>query len=151
MPRKLNSFQKKCLKSILLEEEFSCHSCYVWKCTQANILSPWSRFELNNLILFHKIIKNYNPTALPSYLEAFDGYSELRSTHLDEHSYVSRASPKSTRTRLLEKSFFCKTHSLFNKLPLEIRSTKSNPLFRTKLESHLRHFLLPFGDNLNIT
>ena len=110
-----------------------------------------SRFDFNDLILFHKIINNDIPVILPSYIKPFDGNSRLRSTHLDELSYVSSIIPKSSTTNLLDKSFFYRTHSLWNKLPFEIRSLKSRSLFRTRLESHIWHCLLLYDESTEIT
>ena len=150
---KFDNFQKKCIKWILSEEELSYHSfdCYVRKCKEANILPMSSRFDFNDLILFHKIINNDIPVILPSYIKPFDGNSRLRSTHLDELSYVSSIIPKSSTTNLLDKSFFYRTHSLWNKLPFEIRSLKSRSLFRTRLESHIWHCLLLYDESTEIT
>ena len=85
--------------------EFLYHSfdCYVRKSKQANILPLLSRFEFDYLIRFHKIIYNIIPTALPSYVEPFDGSSRQRSTRLDELSYVSQVVPKISTTHLLDK------------------------------------------------
>ena len=67
---KFDSFQKKCIKWILSEEEYSYHShdCYLKKCRQANILPLSYRFDLNDLILFHKVVYMLIPLKLPHYV-----------------------------------------------------------------------------------
>ena len=142
--RKFDEFQKRCIKWILSEEELSYESfdCYVRKCQQVDILPLSIRFDLNDLILFHKVVNNYIPLSMPFYLNPFDGIERLRSGHLDELSFVSSILPRGSSTNLLNKSFFYRSHSLWNALPLEIRSIGSSTLFRKKLEAHMWHNLL---------
>ena len=40
-------------------------------------------FDLNDLILFHKIVFENTPIKLPDYISKFDGMSRLRERHLD--------------------------------------------------------------------
>ena len=79
---------------------------------------------------------------MPAYLKQHDGSSRLRSCHLDELSFVSNILPKSSSTNLLDKSFFYRTHSLWNNLPLELRAIESKTLFRARLDAHLWQCLL---------
>ena len=79
---------------------------------------------------------------MPNYINKFDGNSRLRFSHLDELSFVSSILPKSSSTNQLNKSFFYRTHSLWNNLPLEIRALESRTQFRTKLEAHFWQSLL---------
>ena len=136
---KFDNFQKKAIKWILSEEELSYHSydCYVRKCRQVNILPLSCRFDLNDLILFHKVVNDYIPLDMPPYLKLFNGETRLRSTHLDNLCFTSNIIPKSSSSSLLNKSFFYRTHCLWNSLPLEIRSLGSIALFRTSLETYL--------------
>ena len=136
---KFDGFQKKCIKWILSEEEHSYHSlnCYSRKCRQANILPLCKRFDFNDLILFHKVVHQDIPLKLPAYLKFYDGSSRLRSTHLDSLSIVSEILPRASAPNLLNKSFFYRTHSLWNHLPNEIRSIASKSLFRARLETFL--------------
>ena len=135
---RLEDFQKKCLKWVLSEEElsYSNRSTYLSKCKQASILPLKSRFEINDLVFLHKIVQGCIPIKLPSYLEWFDGSSRLRTTHLDKLSLVCTLVSKSKSSALLEKSYFYRSHTLWNHLPFEIRDTISPSLFRSKLESH---------------
>ena len=68
---------------------------------------------------------------MPNYIKQYDGGSRLRSSHLDELSFVSSILPKSSSTNLLNKSFFYRTHSLWNNLPLELRALESKTQFRS--------------------
>ena len=61
MMNKFESFQKKCLKWILSEEEKSySHEVYISICKQVNIPPLSFRFNFNDLNLFHKIV--YKPS-----------------------------------------------------------------------------------------
>ena len=139
MLEKFENFQKKCIKWILSEEElsYSYGNTYIHKCRQVNILPLRLRFKLNDLILFHKIINGLVPIRLPEYLEWFSGSSRLRNSHLDHLSLISTIVPSKNSIKSLEKSFFYRTHSLWNCIPLEIREIGSLSLFKSRLESHL--------------
>ena len=136
---KFENFQKKCIKWILSEEELSYGQVevYIRKCKQVNIIPLRQRFILNDLIFFHKIVNELVPIHLPDYLKFFDGTTRLRSTHLDHLSLVSTVTPRRNSFKVLEKSFFYRTHIMWNSIPLEIREIGSPSLFRLRLESHL--------------
>ena len=141
MVDKLENFQKKCIKWILSEESLHYHSyeTYVRKCRQACILPLIKRFEFNDLVLFYKVVNRLILLGLPAYLKFFDGNSRLRSFHLDTLSLVSDIQPKANssaatnKNSALNKSFFYRTHLLWNKLPFELRCTENLSNFRTKL------------------
>ncbi len=144
MLNKFENFQKKCIKWILSEEEMSYSSTelYIRKCRQANMLPLSSRFELNDLILFHKIVYDLIPVSLPDYLNFYSGNSRLRSSHLDCLSLECSLLPRSSLSTLLEKSFFYRTHTIWNSLPLELREICSPTIFKSNLEKHLWKTLL---------
>ena len=148
MLERFDKFQKKCVKWILNEEELSydSHEMYVRKCRQIGILPLSQRFVLNDLILFHKVVHRIIPTNVPSYLTLFTGHSRLRSSHLDELSYVSSIIPSSSNANKLEKSFFYRTHMIWNSVPLNIRKLGSISEFRSNLEAHLWSLLLGSDD-----
>ena len=96
-------------------------------------------FDFNDLVLFYKIVNKLIPVNLPTYLKFFDGYSRLRSCHLDAFSLISDVVPKSNlafsdnKNSVLNKSFFYRTHLLWNKLPLDIRAIINLSTFKNKL------------------
>ena len=138
---KLENFQKKCIKWILSEESrhYSTPEIYVRKCRQTRLLPLNKRFEFNDLVLFYKVIYKLIPLQLPAYLKFFDGVSSLRSCHLDTLSIISDIRPKNNhitttnKNCALNKSFFYRTHLLWNNLPYEIRCIRHYPKFRTEL------------------
>ena len=134
MVDKFESIQKKSIKWILNEEEHSYHSLKVYhsKCKQVNLLPIFYRFNLNDLVLFHKIFHRIIPVVMPSYLSLFTG-NQLRSSHLDRLCFSSSVLPSGTSTKTLNKSFFYRTHSLWNTLPFEIREILSPSEFRDEV------------------
>ena len=134
---KFENVQKKCIKWILKEEEYSYHSVEIYnsKCKEANLLPMIHRFNLNDLVLFHKIFHRRIPVKMPSYLSLFTG-NRLRSSHLDNLCFVSNVLPSGSSTTTLNKSFFYRTHNLWNRLPLEIRQIVSQIEFRRELIEH---------------
>ena len=94
------------------------------------------RFDLCDLVMLHKIIHVNMPINLPTYLSFFTGNSRLRFCHLDTMSLVSSVVPTGSNNALTN-SFFYRSHLLWNKLPIEIRSISSNISFKSSLKRHL--------------
>ena len=137
MINKFESFQKKCIKWILSEEEKSySHEVYVSKCKQVNIPPLSFRFNFNDMNLFHKIVYKTIPVNIPDYLTLYSGDSRLRRTHLDNLSFVSNIASTTTSINNLNKSFFFRTHTLWNSLPFDIRNLMRLTQFKSKLAKH---------------
>ena len=138
--KKFDNFQKKCVKWIFKEESYSySKEVYLRKCFELNILPLEYRFQLADLILFHKIFYKLIPLSLPDYLKLYDNSnSRLRSRHLDSLSFTSDLNAGSNSTNNLQKSFFFRGHRSWNSLPLEIRETSGQAEFKTKLIGHLK-------------
>ena len=145
---KFEAFQKKCIKWILNEvsSSYFSYSNYIKKCREVDILPLTQKFDLNDLVLFHKVVYNLIPLDLPQYLSLFEGNSRLRSSHHDRLSFVCTLQPKGTSTGLLDKSFFYRTHSMWNHLPLDIREITCNLSFKDKVTKHLWSQLLSNED-----
>ncbi len=153
---KFENFQKKFIKWILSEEELSygIDEIYFQKCRQVNCLPLSLKFTLNDLILFHKIVNSIIPIRLPEYLTFFNGNSRLRVCHHDKLSLVCSLLPRGPSNTLLDKSFFYRTHTVWNSLPLELREIVSLTDFRSKLETHLWDSLIKrdrLGDQSDLT
>ena len=107
------------------------------------VLPLVKRFDFNDLNLFYKVVYGLVPLKLPAYLKFFNGQSRLRSCHLDALSLVSDVLPRTSSLHTinssssLNKSFFYRTHFVWNKLPFELRDIKSFSSFRNKLEKIL--------------
>jgi hypothetical protein len=135
---KLESIQKKSIKWILREEHlsYSCWLVYLQKCKEVELLPLINRFELNDLVFFHKVVNNVVQVEMPSYLNPPTGTSRLRSSHLDSKSFVSSITPNSS-SGAFSKSFFYRTHHLWNRLPFDIRSTFDSISFRSQVTDYL--------------
>ena len=112
---KLESVQKRAIKWILFEEGRSYPpEQYAKKCKLVDILPLSQKFDLNDLIFFHKVLNNSIPVSLLHYLSLYQGTSRLRRCHLDSLSIVSSILPKlsqnshttCTSNSPLAKSFF---------------------------------------------
>ena len=112
MVDKFENVQKKCIKWILKEEAYSYNSVnlYTIKCKEVNLLPMVHRFNLNDLVLFHKIFHRRVPIKMPPYLSLFTG-NRLPSSHLDSLCFVSSVLPRGSTTATLNKSFFYRTHN----------------------------------------
>ena len=155
---KLESLQKRAIKWILSEEAHSYPpDLYIKKCKQVDILPLSQKFDLNDLIFFHKVVNNTIPVSLPDYLSFYQGGSRLRRCHLDSYSIVSSIIPRSSQNSYsnaisnnpLSKSFFYRTHVLWNSLPLEVRQLESSGSFKSEVTKHLWKSILDMDSALS--
>ena len=79
---------------------------------------------------------------MPDYLTLYDGTSGLRITHLDQLSYVSNIQHNTTSVNNLNKSFFFRSHTIWNSLPIDIRNEKNPKKFKIELENHFWNLVL---------
>ena len=146
---KLESIQKRAVKWIL-NEEYSSYSEieYIMKCKELNFLPLNFHLLLNDLVLFHKIIRNLSPIKLPNYLHFYTENSRLRSSHLDEMSLVCDIRPKihakyskntvdGAEFRTFENSYFYRSHLNWNKLHMDIRRIENPVIFKTCIRKYL--------------
>ena len=83
---------------------------------------------------------------MPNYLSFFNGISRLRSCHLDSLSIVCSLQPRNVSNISLNKSFFYRTHTLWNALPFEIRQIQISSAFKNEVIKHLWKLLLMDDD-----
>ena len=107
MMNKLESFQKKCLKWILSEEEksYSREVC-ISKCKQVNKPPLYFKFNFNDINIFHKIVYKTIRVNIPDYLTLYSGDSRLRRIHLDNLSFVSNIASTTASIKNLNKSLY---------------------------------------------
>ena len=102
--------RKKCFKWILSEQELSySNEVYLRKCRQVNILPLLYRFMFNEMNILHKVVYKMIPVTmpvLPDYLTLYSGDSRLRSTHLDNLSFVSNTVATTTSISNLKNPYF---------------------------------------------
>ena len=153
LTNKLESLQKRAIKWILAEENLSYSTeQYIHKCKLVDILPLACKFDLNDLLFFHKVINNLVPISLPQYLSFYQGGSRLRQCHLDSQSLVSSIVPRSSQSSSgsLSKSFFYRTHLLWNSLPLEIREISCPSSFKSNLTKHFWSILSDSEANISL-
>ena len=111
---KFEAFQKNCIKWILSTEciNYYSYETYVRKCKQVDFLPLNKRFDLNDLILFHKIAYGLSSIKMPNYLTLFGGNFRLRICHLHRLSYILAVSPHSAYRSHFCESFFYRTNLL---------------------------------------
>ena len=86
--------------------------------------------------LFHKVVYKPIPVTMPDYLTLYSGDSRLRSTHLDNLCFVSNIASTTTSIsylNYLNKSFFFRSHTLWNFLPFDLRNSMIPSQFKIKL------------------
>ena len=73
------NIQKRAIKWILFEENirYNTLATYIQKCRQVDLLPISGRFDLTELILFHKIVYELSAIKRPFYLSFFSGVSRL--------------------------------------------------------------------------
>ena len=140
----LEGIQKRGIKWILGEENLSYSSSevYLRKCKEVNILPMSQRLVLTDLVQLHKVIYGLIPLSLPDYLSFFSGQSRLRFCKLDKLSLVSSIIPaskasKATCNNVFARSFFYRSHLLWNDLPIDIRSIDCPDKFKGRLKQHI--------------
>ena len=148
---KFESIQKRSIKWILNEpnESYSKY-VYVLKCKQLDILPINHRFLFTDLLTFYRIFYEHSPIKFPSYLQKYGGNSRLRSCHLDHLSIISTVSPSTlikqksgelSDYQAFEHSYFYRTHTAWNKLPIKLREILDFGQFKRALRAHIWHDL----------
>ena len=148
---KFESIQKRSIKWILNEpnESYSKY-VYVLKCKQLDILPINHRFLFTDLLTFYRIFYEHSPIKFPSYLQRYGGNSRLRSCHLDHLSIISTVSPSTlikqksgelSDYQAFEHSYFYRTHTAWNKLPIKLREILDFGHFKRALRAHIWHDL----------
>ena len=128
----------------ILNETYSRYSEreYLNKQKALDILPLDLKFELNDMVLFHKIYYDVSVIKFPSFI--------VKQTHDSAQIHFQRQTRTFNDTDLLKlkstiapkvdafrKSFFYRSLNFWNTLPKEIRSVESSSLFKIKVKDHL--------------
>ena len=162
---KLEKVQKRAVKWILSEQGHHYNEFeYFRRLQDLELLPIQSRFILNDLVFFHKIFYSYCPVAFPDYLKVAvqedlsddrlrsrivppdylgapirNEFEELRASKLDLFSMICTID---IEKQIFRHSFFVRSHFMWNRLPLSLRSTSSHGVFKYKLIEHLWYLAL---------
>ena len=142
---KFERLQKNAVKWILNEEHtsYSTVDIYYRKCRELNILPMNMRFDLSDLVLFHKIVHQLIPMKIPEYISRYTGSSRLRNRHLDSMSFIfNNAYPTRDSRSKLYKSFYYRTIHTWNALDFNTRNTASIVEFKRVTKRHLWNKIL---------
>ncbi len=141
--QKFERLQKRAVKWVL-NEAYCRYSEreYLDKLKRLDILPVDLKFELNDMVLFHKIYYDMSVLKFPSYIVKQN--DELAWVHFQRQTRTfndnDRLKLKSTLTPKVEafkKSYFYRSLNFWNTLPLAIRSIESSSLFKVKVKDHL--------------
>ena len=98
--------------------------------------------------IFHKIVYKTIPVNIPDYLTLYSGDTRLCRTHLDNLSFVSNIASTTASIQNINKSFFFRTHTLWNSLPFDIRNSIRVLQFKIKLAKHFWSIALSDNEQL---
>jgi hypothetical protein len=143
---KLESIQRKSIKWILGEDyQHYSEITYYLRCKELDLLPIKYRLVFNDLKLLHNILYSRSVINLPDYIHFHNGYTRLRSSHLDNLSLVSDLTPKlsnnyskntesvASSLSQFSNSFFYRSMNSWNSLPFDTRSVSDPPEFETSL------------------
>ena len=162
---KLEKVQKRAVKWIVSEQGHHYNEFeYFRRLQDLELLPIQSRCILNDLVFFHKIFYSYCPVAFPDYLKVAvqedlsddrlrsrivppdylgapirNEFEVLRASKLDLFSMICTID---IEKQIFKHSFFVRSHFMWNRLPLSIRSTSSHGVFESKLIEHLWYLAL---------
>ena len=159
---KIERIQQRAVKWILQEQDLHYNDYeYLARLRDLDIMPIEYKFKYNDLIMFHKIYHSSSSICLPQYLVSLSSnerlrlrsnvmppdrlgsagfaasgmrnHNRLRDNHFDELALKSVVEAKCHAFR---SSFFFRTHSLWNDLPLSLKQENSFSVFETNLKAH---------------
>lgn len=142
---KFEALQKRSMKWIINDDYISLSRNYHYfkLCKQLNILPMAFRFDYRDIMFFHSVFYSYSVNSLPSYLQIFSG-SRLRHSHYDNLSLICTVIPRtpqnlnSVNSNLgISKSFYYRSHLMWNELPYELRNIGAPSKFKIALLNYL--------------
>ena len=101
------------------------------------------RFDLCDLVLFHKIVHELISIKLPEYILRYNSSSRLRSSHLDSMSYIFNNAYHSNNSRSkLYKNFYYRVIHVWNTLEFNTRNSADIVEFKRLTKRHLWNRIL---------
>jgi hypothetical protein len=137
---KFEKVQKRAVKWILNETENSYSTTeYSKKLEELKLLPICLKFLHADLTLLQKIIYSHIPISFPSYLHMYNRDADFtRPTRFQcERDNLQIVCTERARIDPFSQSFFYRTHTAWNELPLSLREISDQCEFSVKLKSHL--------------
>ena len=158
---KFEKIQRRAVKWILNEQDFHYSDFeYYRKLKDINLMPLKSKFQLNDLILFHKIFYQISIVSFPHYIKLADiddiendrlrpnirppnylgapvqsNLKEMRAEAKVDHLSVKLSID--FKVKVFENSFFVRAAMLWNRLPMSLRNNNCPVGFKTDLTNHL--------------
>ena len=142
---KFESIQKRGVKWIL-DENFKRYSKreYMEKLKALDILPMNFKFDLNDLVFFHKILNNFTFNSIPDYLirndqsdSVNDIYFSRQTRNFNDSDTLKFKCKIIPRVDAFSNSFFHRTYHKWNNLPKELREIELPKSFKVRLKQHL--------------
>ena len=113
--------QKKVIKWIYGDQNLHYdQETYINRCMQIQIITVLKFFDINDLVLFHKIIYERIHLSLPNFVQRYSGFKRLRQANLDFLSFISYVNSDHDNMSCnppFYKTFYHKVLHIWNSLP----------------------------------
>ena len=140
---KFEKIQKRSIKWIF-NENYARYtdSEYFGKLKYLNILPIGLKFQLNDMVIFHKKFYGYSVVKLPYFLvtqtsDHNETYFQRQTRTYNDNDRLKIKCTISPKVNAFKDCFFYRSHIFWNSLPVEIRSILNPEIYKTKLEQHL--------------
>ena len=128
----LESFQKRCIKWILLEQyQSNSELDYLRKLSSLDILPLSYKFIHSDLVFFHKIFYNIIPISFPNEITQLNCRTRLNSMATNAFQLEDNTCAKK---KILSQSFFVRTFPHWNRLPNEVKDIQDVNSFNSALK-----------------
>ena len=108
-----------------------------------NILPIKIKFDLNDLFMFHRIFHGLSVVKFPFYIVTYDRSNanermfQRQTRQFNDSDRLKVRCTVTPKVNAFKNSFFHRTHTLWNDLPIELRSTEDPVLFKARLNLYL--------------
>ena len=115
---------------------------YLRKLKQLDVLPINLKFDFNDLVIFHKIFYDIYPLQLPQYIvknetgHNSEHFQRQTRTYNDDDTLKVKCTII-PRINAFKNSFFVRSSTLLNSLPLEVRLDSNPESFKSSLITHL--------------
>ena len=147
---KFEAIQKRAVKWMLFEGYQKYSECdYLERLHKLDLLPINSKFLFTDLLLFHRIVNCDVQINLPGHitkvLPSSNHQACTRSNTITISDDLMFKSSERCNVAAFSNSFFCRSYTQWNLLPLDIRKCKYD-IFKVKLKAHLWSILLAKPD-----
>ncbi len=141
--QKFERLQKRAVKWVLNETYYRYSDReYFEKLKGLDILPMDLKFELNDMVLFHKIFYDMSVLKFPSYIvrqtdDSARAHFQRQTRTFNDGDRLKLKSTITPKVEAFKNSYFYRSLNFWNSLPLDIRSIESPSLFKIRVKGHL--------------